>query len=420
MIALLLAALAAPDRPNVLLIVLDDVGVDAVSTYEGQACTPSLDRLAASGVKFTRAYAMPACSPTRAALMSGRRCYRTGVGTAVLPKNPDGLDQSEWTLLEHFSSVGGYTVSCAGKWHVGDLGVELDPNVQGCSDYRGSLTGGLPSYYSWKRTVNGLTFPSFEYVTRRTAMDAAEQMMAMPEPWFSYVSFNSAHRPFHPAPAPVCEPSDGGEAEDFRSMVENVDAYVGALVDLAVQLSDSDVIVMVYGDNGTPAGVDAPCPAGMKGTVFEGGIHVPLLVYAPGVLPLESSAMVSAVDFFATLCDLADLPIPATAQDSSSFAPALQGLPVQRTAAYCEWFSPNGGSPGAWGLQQEWRRALVEPRWKLMRNTGGNGSFPGEAFFDLHTDPCEAADLLQVTLTPEQAANYNRLGDLLDLIEGDA
>lgn len=419
MLAFLLAALASPEspQPSILFVVMDDVGVDAIE----QACTPELDRLADCAVRFTRAYAMPTCSPTRASVMTGRRAYRTGVGAAILPSNPQGMGLSEWTLLEHFSSRG-YAVSCAGKWHLGsDGGPALDPNSQGCTDFRGSLGGLMPNYFAWNRTVNGQTAPSFEYVTTRTALDAAEQMMAMPEPWFSYVSFNAAHKKWHPAPPPVCTPSAGGNVENFRSMVENLDAHVGALVDFAVQETAGNLVVVIYGDNGTPAGaVPTSCVSRFKGLVRETGIRVPLYVYFPGVPPRESDALVSPVDFFATLCDIVGAPIPGTAQDSLSFAPALFGFDVPREYVFSEWFNPNGLPPGSPSFPGEWRRAVVEERWKLIRNSGGSGVLDPEAFHDLEADPCESVNLLAGTLTSEQADAYNRLGDRMALIEAEA
>lgn len=403
--------------PSVLFVVMDDVGTDAIE----QACTPELDRLADCAVRFSRAYAMPTCSPTRSCFMTGRRAYRHGVGAAVLPSNPQGLDLSEWTLLEHFAS-NGYAVSGAGKWHLGsDGGPATDPNSQGCADFRGSLGGLMPNYYAWNRTVNGVTAPRFEYVTTRTAIDAAEQIMGMPEPWFAYVSFNAAHKKWHPAPPPVCTPSAGGDAENFRSMVENLDAHIGALVDFAVQEAGGNLAVVVYGDNGTPAGgVPTSCVSRFKGLVRETGIRVPLYVYFPGVPGGDSEALVSPVDIFATLCDLAGLPIPASAEDSISFAPALLGLPSSRDFVFSEWFNPNGVAPGSPTFPGEWRRAVVEERWKLIRNTGGSGVLDPEAFHDLEADPCESVNLLGGTLTPEQAAAYNRLGDRLALIEAEA
>ena len=421
---------AAP-RPNVLVVLLDDVGTDMVGAYgvPGAPCTPFLDALAAAGARFERCYVDPVCSPSRAALLTGRHGLRTGVGTAVLAGSPErhaGLELAELTLPEHLRAHGYATVG-VGKWHLSGLGhTETHPNQQGFDRFAGHLGGVLERGYSdWDRTEDGVTRPTTTYATTRNVVDALRAVGQLPEPWLCYVSFNAAHAPYHAPPPGACGACAGGpgcgcpvppsappEAR-YRAMVESLDAHVRALFEALQHASAGNLVTFVLGDNGTPRKLGAPCPRPGKGLVYEGGIRVPLIVHGPGVVPGVRPDLVSGTDLFATVAELVDAPIPPQAEDSLSFAPVLRGAPGPRRAAYAEFFSPNG-LPFA---PEEHRRAVVDQRWKLIRRTGAPG-LPAEELFDLASDPCETTDLLLAPLSPEARAAYLRLEDELERLGG--
>jgi arylsulfatase A-like enzyme len=180
-----------------------------------------------------------------------------------------------------------------------------------------------------------------------------------------------------------------------RAMVEAMDAEIGRLLD-ALETVDPDAYVIFFADNGTAPIATLPpfAPDHGKGTVYEGGVNVPLIVRGPGVVHGESSALVSVVDLYATITELAR--VHSTAQDSVSLVPyfADPGRALRATV-YTETFAPNGGAPP----YASHRRALRDVRYKLIRITPS-----GDEFYDLFADPFETTDLLPGLNAEQQAA----------------
>jgi len=410
----LMALLAAPQvtQPNVVLIVADDVGVDMVGVYaEGASppCTRAIDGLAGEGMLFRRAWANPTCSPTRAGLMTGRHGFRTGIGTA-LTQNEAGLALSELTLPE---LLAGYDSAALGKWHLhGDLG-NTHPNDSGFGWYAGSIRGAVPDYFSWPKVTNGQTSQSSNYVVSETVDDAIAAMSAMQEPWLLYVSLNSIHSPFHVPPASLCPASGCGTGgfcgslggnpsvpELAKAMAEAMDTEIGRLL-AAVDAEDPNAYVFFLGDNGTPSQASEPPFLGShaKGSLYEGGVNVPLIVKGPGVVNAESDALVSVTDLFATLAELAGG--TSTAEDSVSIVPCFSDPGASpRALVYSERFT-NGASFPAPDHQQ----AIRGDRFKLIRRYQGGVT---EEFYDLLQDPFETNDLLP-GLDPGQQIEYDQL-----------
>lgn len=419
--------------PSVLLVTIDDLGTDQVRSYDpgADACTPVLDSLAVAGVRFTRAYANPVCSPTRAALLTGRYGMRTGIGLPInqnVPRWASGLALSELTLAKHLRA-NGYRTWAAGKWHLDGIEHGADhPNQMGFDSYRGDLAGapGLRTsrtadYFDWDRTVDGHTFDDTRYCTTVTLLDAVQMMAEATGPWFGYVSWNAVHSPYHAPPSQACPPNSCGCQSAPRgkyaypAMVESVDAHLGVLVDAAMSDTAGDVIVIVLGDNGTPRPIPSnkPCPRSGKGLLYEGGINVPFFVAGNG-LPsgVVSDALVGVTDVFATVCELVGVGIPTEAQDSLSFRPALFEAPGVRDYVYAESFGRNGLP-----LQlTEYRRVVVERDWKLIRRDP-NPVLPTEELFDLAGDPCEQKNLMEEPLVGSARQAYERLNDRLYLLE---
>ncbi len=399
----ILALLAAPQatQPNLVLIVADDLGVDMVSVYaEGTnpPCTPNIDGLAAEGMLFRNAWANPLCSPTRATFLTGRYGFRTGIGRP-LGNTESGLALSELTLPEMLT---GYDSAASGKWHLnGDLG-NTHPNDTGFGSYAGSLHGKVSDYFNWTKVTNGLSSTSTNYVVTETVDDAISAMGGMQEPWLLYVSLNAIHSPFHVPPSSLCPPpgsgcgpgggfcrSLGGSPSDTRmakAMAEAMDTEIGRLL-TAVDGADPDAYVVFLGDNGTPGQVSEAPFLGphAKGSMYEGGVNVPLIVTGPSVVNAECDALVAAVDLFATFAELAGE--TSTAEDSLSMVPYFTNPSLSlRSTVYAESFA-NGSSFPASNHEQ----ALRGERFKLIRRYQGGIS---EEFYDLALDPFETTNLL--------------------------
>ncbi|MCH2173030.1 sulfatase-like hydrolase/transferase [Myxococcota bacterium] len=426
LICLLLVPAASLARDNFLVIVADDVGVDKIAVYsrddlyghagEGASPgpTPTLDSLAAQGVLFRNAYANPVCSPTRAAMLTGRHGFRTGVGT---PLN-SVLDTSTTILPEVLA--GTHLNAAIGKWHLGPSGDADHPNVSGFSHFVGALGGGLSAYDSWEKVTNGST--QLDWPVYATTDNVDEALIAVAtfgdDPWFLWLAFNAGHTPFHaPNDSSLHSYTLSGNpnatpAEHYEAAVEAMDSEIARLLSGIPSDVLEDTTIIFLGDNGTPRqAVEAPFIAGRaKSTVYEGGINVPFIVKSPHV-PLahqgsESLALIHAVDVFATLTEIAGL--ASSTPDSVSFLPHLQN-PTQGTLAarpyvYAETFRPNGFGP--YTVE---KRAVRNDRYKLIWR---NGTY--QEMFDLELDPFEQTNLLSGTLDAQEQAAYDQLEGFMD------
>ena len=385
----------APAHDNVLILIADDLGVDYVAAYdEGPAYgpTPHIDGLAAQGVLFRNAWANAQCSPTRAAFHTGRHGYRTGVGA---PGGGSALDLDEVTLPEALDGAGsGYAHALFGKWHLGQSDPS-QPNLSGWSHYAGMLSN-PGDYFAWTRTENGVQSQSTTYSTTHLVDDAIAWIAQQDQPWVCTVAFNAPHAPFHEPPAHLHSqtlPPNATNQQRYVAMVEAMDTEIGRLTE-ALEALAPDTNVVFFGDNGSPgqASVAPFVSSHAKGSPYEGGVNVPLLVAGPIVTSpgREVSALISVVDVFASLSDLVgvDLSPPIISQDSVSFVPYLTdpAQPPLRERVYSERFQGNKADTDGFSVARD-------SRYKLIRRYD-QGGVAAEEMYDLATDPFELNDLL--------------------------
>ena len=425
---------------NVLLIVLDDVGQDALALYQpgpDVPATPTLDALAARGILFHNVWANPVCSPTRATILTGRYSFRTGVGTITSRRDDprNALPLAELTLPEALDLVPHSPVQHAaiGKWHLSNAsnGGVLGPNLAGFSHFAGTLFNLRQSYYDWPRIVNGQlgqcvtggqvpACAAQSYAPTVNVTDALDWIQHQAgRPWVLVLAFNTAHAPFqappdtlHRVPLPVragerC-PRDNARP-CYQAMIEAMDTEIGRLLAALGPQTLAETTILVVGDNGMPHAVGgAPGrPTRTKGTLYEGGIRVPLIIAGPQVHSpgRQSHALVNTTDLFATVVELATgqpvatvLP-PTRPLDSTSLLPLLRGdARAVREVAYAERFHatvyPADG------------QAIRTRRFKLIRFAADGR----EEFYNLRQDPGEAHNLLAgPTLTPGQQARLRQL-----------
>ena len=426
---------AASGSPNVLLLLLDDVGVDRVGVY-GQhpatTSTPNIDALAARGVLFRQAWATPLCTPTRAAIQTGRYGFRTGVGTV----GSGGLPLDEVTLAEmlKLSSEASYATAAIGKWHLGGTlnGGPKSANQAGYDHFSGTL-GNLSDYFKFKKVTDGEAREVKSYATSDQTTDALTWIRKAPEPWFCYVAYNAAHRPLHNPPPRLIRSDaasrarlDPGRAA-FESMVEALDTEIGRLLGgLSDDLLERTNIILLS-DNGTHRAQTAEpgkASAG-KGSVHESGILVPFVIAGPGVrVPgREVGALIDVTDIFATVAEWAGVertqlePELAGSLDSISLVPYLanpEQTPLRRTI-FAECFRPNGFGP--YSLV---RRAVRDERYKLVYLERDGGQ-PVRHLYDLGSDPAEERDLLKLDSdSPETTRAFERLnGELEGLLSSE-
>ncbi len=401
------AARAAPaTRPdaiggNVLVLVLDDVGIDKIGAWGAHpqpAPTPNLDRLAATGVRFTTVYGAPACSTSRAALLTGRYGIRTGFVESLNDNDPPfALPDGEWTVAEALTPYG-FTTGALGKWHLASHArVTRDVVTRhGFAHFRGTLANlPGPGYQPWtQRDETGKTSRPAGYPTTVTADDALAFARVTPEPWFLWTAFHAAHSPVHTPPADlaptarVLGPDDTAGKVD--AMIEALDHEIGRLVDGLPPDVRARTTVFVVGDNGTADHAVRPPldPEQAKLTVHELGVRVPLLVFGRAVAaPGVRDSLTHVVDLFPTIAEIAGLPLapatagglpgtqlvdPAVPLDGISLLPQLQraDAPAPRALLYTE--KARGNGPPPWTVRQA---TIRDAEWKLIRTPRGESLY---------------------------------------------
>jgi arylsulfatase A-like enzyme len=409
-------------RPNVVFILVDDLGFmdlgcnNPATFYE----TPHIDRLAARGMRFTAGYAAcPVCSPTRASIMTGKYPPRTGItdfiggnrsGRLRPAPNQDHLALEEVTLAEALRAAG-YATFFAGKWHLG--AGAYGPNAQG---FGPGLTGAGQFYYPSEDPPPAPQSKSKSDDDPKTTdriADAAVRFITAnrDRPFFAYLPFLAVHIPIG-ARRDLIEkyrhkrasaPDDAWGMEHrsrvrlvqndpvYAAMLEHLDAAIGrVLAELDRAGVEARTIVVFTSDNGGLATAEGhptsnrPLRAG-KGWLYEGGIRVPWIIYAPGVTRPGSvcATPVLSTDFYPTILELAGLPLAPNQQvDGKSLVPLLAGRDQDRGPLF--WHYPHygnqGGSPAG---------AVRDGDWKLIEwyEDGRH------ELYNLRDDPSEQHDL---------------------------
>lgn len=402
--ALMPAAVFA--QPNVLLIIADDMGLDASLCYQlgdQQAPMPNVEAMCANGLVFENAYAAPTCSPTRATIMSGQYGFRTGVGAPVSPDGRNELSVDTPTLFDGLASAG-YASNVIGKWHIsGRRGGYDAPAQMGVSEYFGLYQGALKDYFNWTAIESGQEVQVDGYSTTVLTDRAIDWIGAQDQPWFLWLAYNAPHAPFHLPPLDLHSfddlPDDKGAIRKnplpyFQAMLEALDTEIGRLLAAMDAAERENTIVMFIGDNGSPNQVTRGFYGDhqAKGTIYDSGTHVPLIISGPGVVAGRTEAFVNTTDLHATIANLAGTDVDAA--DSISFAPVLAGNAGRRDFIYIEHFSDakaRGGDIYGWSLR--------EGNYKLITPTGQ----PAE-LYNLESDPLEATNLLADGTSESEAA----------------
>lgn len=401
--------LVAKAQPNILLVIADDMGLDPVPGYmpgPQKASMPNLEALMTAGLTFDNVWADPLCSPTRSTVITGRYGFRTGV---LNPGALSLLPSSEVTLHRYLDDISsGYSTALIGKWHLG--GTQPDPaypSVMGVPYYAGLLAGAVTSYNDWPLTINGATGPSSEYITTELTDLAIEWIAQQQQPWFCWLAYNAPHTPLHLPPLDMHSqgalPTDAASINAnplpyYLAMCESVDHELGRMLAALPPGEAANTLVIFMGDNGTEVDViQLPYLQNHgKGTLFEGGVRVPLVMAGPSVTRVgeRETALVNTTDLFTTIVELTGHSLPSY-HDSRSLMPMLgqNGLSV-RSCLYADVSQTIVGS------------AIRNDRWKLISFDNGQ-----ERFYDLLNDPWETANLLAGTLSAEAELAYADLSD---------
>jgi arylsulfatase A-like enzyme len=405
--------------PNIVFILADDLGVNDLACYgRKEHHTPHLDQLAADGMRFTSAYcAQPICSPSRAAILTGRTPARLHL-TTYLPGRPDCVSQSllhphieqklplaERTLAEHLRERG-YATACIGKWHLGEAG--FLPTDQGFDVYHPGRAVTQPSATEGGKGEYDLTAAAERFVEANRE-----------RPFFLYLCHNSPHINYSARPEFVARNSGAFEPV-YAALIETLDDTVGRLLKRIDTLGlTTNTLVVFTSDNGglhvPEAGHsrithNAPFRAG-KGFLYEGGLRIPLIVRWRGHVPggrIVDTPVINT-DWLPTLLELADSPTGGSARrpkpsgdrstvlDGRSFAPLLSDgppSPLRPLFWHFPHYTNQGSQPAG---------AARMGDWKLIEHYEDGGC----ELFNLRRDPGEAHDL--ASAEPRRVAHFKRL-----------
>lgn len=385
-------AAETPDRPNIVFIFADDLGINDLGCYgRKDHRTPNLDRLAKQGVLFTNAYAAQAiCSPTRAALMTGKSPARLHL-TTFLPGRADCTSQKllhpkinqqlpleEKTLAEYLKAVG-YTTGCFGKWHLGGKGFQ--PTDQGFDVFQAGPVNTKPSATEGGKGEYTLTANAIQFL--ETNKD---------RPFFLYMPHNNPHIPYTASEERIQKNADAFEPV-YAAVIETLDDSIGRVLAKLDELKLSEKTLVIFtSDNGglhVPEGPhdrithNTPYRAG-KGYLYEGGIREPQIVRWPGRVPAgkEIHTPFITTDWLPTILDLLGEKIP-TGLDGISLAGTLTGKsdPKPRDLFFhMPHYTNQGGRPSG---------AVRSGDWKLVVQYEDDSA----ELYNLANDPGETKDL---------------------------
>lgn len=375
----------ASGKPNIIFILSDDQGKDSSAQYSLSTdlpSTPHLTALADNGVIFENAWVAPTCSPTRAALLTGKHAARTNV---LQPG--DGLPSAETILpayLKTNATTSEYSSALIGKWHLG--GGNSGPNDFGIDYFAGINNGSIPDYFNWSLNVNGAVSNNTNYATSALTDLAIDWVDAQSSPWFLWLAYNAPHTPYHLPPTDLHSRDLSGTQADinantrqyYLAAIEAMDTEFGRLWSSLDAQERANTIVIYMGDNGTPGGAvtSTPQQSGNKGNLLQGGINTPLFISGPGVTRIgaREEALVSHTDVFATIAELAGAELDAY-NDGQSFADLLSGQNADmRDYVFTEY-------SGGWAIRND--------QYKLIEASNGN-----QDLYDLISDPSEQDSLI--------------------------
>jgi arylsulfatase A len=381
-------------KPNIILILTDDVGLGDIGCCGGPFKTPQIDSLAKSGTRFEYCYSTPLCGPSRCQLLTGRYPFRTGL---INNQSHNAVQPSREVMIPTVMKKAGYVTASVGKWGQiclgpGEWGFDEYLVFRGSGRYWASQTRAYTANGQQKELGDKEYLPDLMH-------DFAVRFIAQhkDQPFFLYYPMSHIHGPILRTP----DSKPGADKDQlYRDNVEYMDKLVGKLVAELDRLGLREkTLILFTGDNGTArfgveaATVNGRSISGQKGTMLEGGSRVPLVVNWPGVTPAGkvNHDLVDFSDFFATCAELGGAPLPEGVKlDSHSFASQIKG---------------QKGTPRTWVyVELNGRSFARDARFKLTN---------GGELFDLSEAPYKEIPVSSTTTDPAAIAARDQLQEVL-------
>jgi len=365
---------APAGKPNIVILLADDLGWADVGYHGAKTSTPNIDRLASDGVRLENFHVCPLCSPTRAGLMTGRWPIRSGMGEAVItPWRKYGLPASERTLADLLARAGYERRGIFGKWHLGHYEKKFLPLNRGFTSFTGFYNGSI-DYFTHKREGELDWHRDFEtcrdegYATDLIGREAVRFIEQSPvgKPFFLYVPFNAPHLPLQAKDEDMAKYAHLTDASKrtYAAMVDSLDQSIGKILGaIEAKGAADDTFVLFLSDNGATENGDNGPWRSIKGTVYEGGVRVPAAVRWPAGIRggRAVDGLMGFIDVYPTLKRVAGVagpdPNPLDGQDM------LDVIRGEASAPKRDWFSYIAqGTPE--------QTAVCDGTWKLVVRGG--------------------------------------------------
>jgi len=397
-IAFSAAGAAPPRRPNLVLVVADDLGWSDIGYHGSQAKTPNMDRISAEGIRFNRFYAQALCTPTRTALMTGRYPWRSGMASGVILNHLHyGLPLDETTLAQTLKKAG-YSTAIVGKWHLGHETPAHLPTERGFDHHYGLYTaidhfthiwqGGL----DWHRNRKAVREDGYasdllgdDCVRLIREHDFSKNPLFLYNPMFAVHAFNQAPEKYTAAFAD----EKNKDRRGLLGLCAAMDLQFARLIEALKEAGQLDnTLVFFVSDNGGnlhAAANNSPLREG-KGTHYEGGVRVPAFAYWPGKIApgRTSDALAHVADIYPTFADLAGAPLPEKPLDGMDLAPVLFKNATASGRKEIPFMLEDS--------ERERRGALIEWPWKLLRSAKPKAPWTTE-LYNIASDPEEKQDV---------------------------
>jgi arylsulfatase A-like enzyme len=430
------AAEPAAPRPNVLFILIDDMGWADPACFGGVGvATPNFDRLAAEGTRFSQFYvASPICSASRAALITGQFPARNRITSYLQTRagnraceQADFLSADAPSFVRNFKAAG-YATAHIGKWHLGGgrdvrdapkfaaYGYDLGLGTYESPEPAAPL--GLKSV-PWQAKLEPQQVPRHDRTRWMVDQTLAFIREHPTKPWLVNLWPDDVHTPHQPSDEQRAGTPDGKGSVDFRAVLQETDRQIGRLLDgLREMKLEANTLVILVSDNGPEPSFKQARTGGLRGmkwSLYEGGIRTPLIARWPGVVApgaVNESTLVAGVDFLPTLCHLANVPMTENALlDGEDLSAAFRGgKPIRSRLLFWEYGRQSDSGKGHRGFPfpgganaKSPNVAVRDGSWKLLINADGTST----ELYDLATDPNEARNL-----AAEKPEIAKRLSDL--------
>jgi arylsulfatase A-like enzyme len=383
------------NSPNILFIMADDLGKDAINGYQEGVIkpnTPNIDAIRGNGLMFSNFWVNPTCTPTRGAIMTGKYGYRTsvkGVG--------DVLNSSETVIQKYINdnTNGSYSTAVVGKWHLSGNNTTFNPESFGIGYYAGLIRGAVDDYYRWQLTEDGITHLQTTYITEAFTDLAIDWVNSQSKPWFLWLAYTAPHTPFHVPPnsmhrqGTLPEYTAGMDATPYyMAAIEAMDFQIGRLLDNLPEDQKENTVIFFIGDNGTPNQVaQSPYTSSkVKNSLYQGGINVPMFISGYGISRQGTDTnLINGTDLFVTIAQIAGVNVTEH-HDSKGFINLFSQPNGIRNFQYSEL---KDGSAESW--------TISNGDYKLLKTIMGS-----EEMYYLTNDPYEQNNLLNGALSPAE------------------